>query len=385
MASMASRLFPWCSWKWTTSRAALTSAASRGRPAPHAALSSCSSRLYLLMRCTGFSRPQGTYVSEEAAAGPEGLVRAALQLAEEVMAVEVVEFLQVAEDAGPLAPEALRDVGPLQLRQVVLPDEAQGLHVLPLRGQQLLQDQARLPGAHERHQGLSLVLDVSLTLEGVTDPSLPPLGSLAVLLAVLPVLFLRVAPTVFVSHVQRREAGDARRAPAEAGALAQGAAEKSVRREADAPFPRRRAPQVGLAAAPGFWRTLHVFWEFFSFDALGLNLGGVGFIVTADARHGGGFCFALRRVDYLFLKGRRRGQGASARPRLPRLPPFLLLPHSYFPDPEDPEAPEAPQAPEAPEAPEAPGLQALSFRAWKCRAENRPPNLSSYMWSVLRL
>lgn len=56
MASMASRLLPWRSWKWMISRAALTSAISLVCPGPHSLNMSCSSRLYLLMRCTGFRR-----------------------------------------------------------------------------------------------------------------------------------------------------------------------------------------------------------------------------------------------------------------------------------------------------------------------------------------
>lgn len=56
MASMASRLLPCRSWKWTTSRAAFTSAASLACPGPHSRIMSWSSRLYLLILCTGLSR-----------------------------------------------------------------------------------------------------------------------------------------------------------------------------------------------------------------------------------------------------------------------------------------------------------------------------------------
>lgn len=84
-------------------------------------------------------------MSEEAASHSERFIHAALQLAEEVMAVEVVEFLQVPEDAPPLAPEVLRDVGPLQLREVVFSNVTQSLHILPLRGQQLLHYPPQFP------------------------------------------------------------------------------------------------------------------------------------------------------------------------------------------------------------------------------------------------
>ena len=58
MSSMARRLLPWRSWNWMTSSAAWISVRSRPLvgPVPHSRTMSCSSRLYLLMRCTGFRR-----------------------------------------------------------------------------------------------------------------------------------------------------------------------------------------------------------------------------------------------------------------------------------------------------------------------------------------
>lgn len=84
-------------------------------------------------------------MSEEAAAHSERLAPAALQLPEEGEAVEVVELLQVAEDAATLAPQGLGHVGPLQQRGVVSHDVRQRAHVLPLRQQQLLHDPLQSP------------------------------------------------------------------------------------------------------------------------------------------------------------------------------------------------------------------------------------------------
>lgn len=89
-----------------------------------------------------------TYVSQEAASHSEGFVLTALQFAEEMMLVEVVEFFQIPEDDPPLAPEVLGHVGPLQLGEVVLSNVAQSLHVLPFCGQQLLHDPLQFPVRH---------------------------------------------------------------------------------------------------------------------------------------------------------------------------------------------------------------------------------------------
>lgn len=89
-----------------------------------------------------------TYVSQEAASHSEGFVLTALQLAEEMMLVEVVEFFQIPKDDSPLAPEVLGHVGPLQLREVVLSNIAQSLYVLPFCGQQLLHDPLQFSVQH---------------------------------------------------------------------------------------------------------------------------------------------------------------------------------------------------------------------------------------------
>ncbi len=56
MASMVSRSFPCRSWNRTTSRAAWISSRSPLWSGTHSSRISCSSRLYLLILCTGFSR-----------------------------------------------------------------------------------------------------------------------------------------------------------------------------------------------------------------------------------------------------------------------------------------------------------------------------------------
>ena len=64
----------------------------------------------------------GTYVCEEAAAHPEGRGLAGLQRAEEGEAVEVVQLLQVSEDAPSLSAQGLRHIRPLQQGVVVRHD-----------------------------------------------------------------------------------------------------------------------------------------------------------------------------------------------------------------------------------------------------------------------
>lgn len=64
-------------------------------------------------------------MSEEAAGHHGRLPLAGLQLWQEVVAVEVVQLLQVAEDDTSLAPEVLGDVRSVQQGEVVGQDVAQ--------------------------------------------------------------------------------------------------------------------------------------------------------------------------------------------------------------------------------------------------------------------
>ncbi len=66
-----------------------------------------------------------THMSEKAAGHHGGLPLASLQLWQEVVAVEVVKLLQVAEDDASLAPEVLGDVWSVQQGEVMGQDVAQ--------------------------------------------------------------------------------------------------------------------------------------------------------------------------------------------------------------------------------------------------------------------
>ena len=72
------------------------------------------------------------------------MVAAALQLLEEVLAVEVHKLLQVPKDDAAFSPEVLREVSSLHLGEVVLDDVPEGTHVLPLRGHHLIHDVTQL-------------------------------------------------------------------------------------------------------------------------------------------------------------------------------------------------------------------------------------------------
>lgn len=99
---------------------------------------------------THYSATVTAHMSEEAAGHHGGLPLAGLQLGQEVVAVEVIEFLQVAEDDASLAPEVLGDVWSVQQGEVVGQDVAQRADVLPLCEHQLLQDTLQPPGDTNR-------------------------------------------------------------------------------------------------------------------------------------------------------------------------------------------------------------------------------------------
>lgn len=90
------------------------------------------------------------HMSEEAASHHGGVVLAGLQLRQEVVAVEVVQLLQVAEDDASLASQVLGNVGPVQQGEVVGEDVRQRADVLPLSEQQLLQDSLQPPAQRRR-------------------------------------------------------------------------------------------------------------------------------------------------------------------------------------------------------------------------------------------
>lgn len=85
-------------------------------------------------------------MSEEAAGHHGRFPLAGLQLWQEVVAVEIVKFLQVAEDDASLAPQVLGDVCSVQQGEVVSQDVAQGADVLLFCEHQLLKDTLQPPG-----------------------------------------------------------------------------------------------------------------------------------------------------------------------------------------------------------------------------------------------
>lgn len=64
----------------------------------------------------------GTHVSQEPAARRQGAVLAALQLREEMLAVEVIELLQVPKDNAALPSKVLGQVRSFHFRKVVVDD-----------------------------------------------------------------------------------------------------------------------------------------------------------------------------------------------------------------------------------------------------------------------
>lgn len=98
------------------------------------------------------------HMSEEAAGHHGSVPLAGLQLRQEVVAVEVVQLLQVAKDDAPLAPQVLGDVGSVQQGEVVGEDIGQRADVLPLGEQQLLQDSLQPPGQTDGKRSLNRAL-----------------------------------------------------------------------------------------------------------------------------------------------------------------------------------------------------------------------------------
>lgn len=84
------------------------------------------------------------YVSEEAVADPQRVVAAALELSQEILAVEVIEFLQVPKDDAAFATQVLGEVETLHLGEVAIDDVAKRPDVLPLRGHHLVNDVPQL-------------------------------------------------------------------------------------------------------------------------------------------------------------------------------------------------------------------------------------------------
>lgn len=93
-------------------------------------------------------------MSEEAAGHHGSVTLAGLQLWQEVVTVEVVQLLQVAEDDAPLPSQVLGDVSSVQQGEVVGEDVGQRADVLPLGEQKLLQDSLQPPVQTDRRRNL---------------------------------------------------------------------------------------------------------------------------------------------------------------------------------------------------------------------------------------
>ena len=92
-----------------------------------------------------------SYVSEEAVWHSQRVFPAGLQLSQEELTVEVQKFLQVTEDDGAFAPQVLRKVSSVHLREVVMDDVTQRANVLPLCGHHLLHHVTQLTETYTVH------------------------------------------------------------------------------------------------------------------------------------------------------------------------------------------------------------------------------------------
>lgn len=90
-----------------------------------------------------------THMSEKAASHHGRVPLAGLQLWQEVVAVEVIKLLQVAEDDASFAPQVLGDVWSVRQGEVVGQDVAQGADILPFCVHQLFQDTLQPPSDKE--------------------------------------------------------------------------------------------------------------------------------------------------------------------------------------------------------------------------------------------
>lgn len=77
---------------------------------------------------------------KKTAADGQWAVSARFQLLQEVLTVEVPQFLHISKNDAAFPSQVLRQVQTLHLREVVLNDVAEGAHILPLRGDHLIHD-----------------------------------------------------------------------------------------------------------------------------------------------------------------------------------------------------------------------------------------------------
>lgn len=85
-------------------------------------------------------------MSEKAATDGQRGVGARLQLFQEVLTVEVPQFLHVPENDAALPPQVLGQVQALHFGEVVLDDVAERANILPLCGDHLVHDVLHFTG-----------------------------------------------------------------------------------------------------------------------------------------------------------------------------------------------------------------------------------------------
>ncbi len=90
-----------------------------------------------------------THVSEKTATDGQRGVCARLQLLQEVLTVEVPEFLHIPENDAALPPQVLGQVQALHLGEIVLDDVAERADILSLCGDHLVHDVLHFTGEHK--------------------------------------------------------------------------------------------------------------------------------------------------------------------------------------------------------------------------------------------
>lgn len=85
-------------------------------------------------------------MSEKTTTDGQRGVGARLQLLQEILAVEVPEFLHIPENDAALPPQVLRQVQALHLGEIVLDDVAERANILPLCGDHLVHDVLHFTG-----------------------------------------------------------------------------------------------------------------------------------------------------------------------------------------------------------------------------------------------
>lgn len=92
-------------------------------------------------------------MSEKTATDGQWGVGTCFQLLQEVLTMEVPQFLYIPENDAALPPQVLRQVEALHLREIVLVDVAEGANILPLCGDHLIHDVLHFTGEYKAVTG----------------------------------------------------------------------------------------------------------------------------------------------------------------------------------------------------------------------------------------